>query len=40
MKRVLLTGSNGLLGQKLMDLYLGIDDIELIATAKGDNRYP
>jgi len=40
MKRVLLTGSNGLLGQKLMDLYLGIDDIELIATARGDNRYP
>lgn len=40
MKKILLTGSNGLLGQKLMDLYLTIDDIELIATARGENRYP
>lgn len=40
MKKVLITGSNGLLGQKLLDLYLTIDDIELIATARGENRYP
>ena len=40
MKRVLITGSNGLLGQKLLDLYLTIDDVELIATARGENRYP
>jgi dTDP-4-dehydrorhamnose reductase len=40
MKKVLITGSNGLLGQKLLELYLSIDDIELIATARGENRYP
>lgn len=40
MKKVLITGSNGLLGQKLLDLYLTIEDIELIATARGENRYP
>jgi dTDP-4-dehydrorhamnose reductase len=40
MKRVLITGSNGLLGQKLLDLYLTIEDVELIATARGENRYP
>ncbi len=40
MKKVLITGSNGLLGQKLLDLYLTIDEVELIATARGENRYP
>jgi len=40
MKRVLITGSNGLLGQKLLDLYLTVEDVELIATARGENRYP
>jgi dTDP-4-dehydrorhamnose reductase len=40
MKKVLITGSNGLLGQKLLDLYLTLDNVELIATARGDNRYP
>lgn len=40
MKKILITGSNGLLGQKLIDLYLSKPDIELIATAKGQNRYP
>ena len=29
-----------MLGQKLLDLYLTIEDIELIATARGENRYP
>jgi dTDP-4-dehydrorhamnose reductase len=38
--KILVTGSNGLLGQKLTDLYKTKADIELIATAKGDNRYP
>ncbi len=40
MKKVLLTGSNGLLGQKLINLYLRDKTIALIATARGENRYP
>ncbi|TNE79285.1 MAG: SDR family oxidoreductase [Bacteroidetes bacterium] len=40
MKRVLVTGSNGLLGQKLTSLYTQVKDIELIATGKGPDRYP
>ena len=40
MKKVLITGSNGLLGQKLLDLYLKENNVELIATARGANRYP
>ncbi|MDB4107124.1 NAD(P)-dependent oxidoreductase [Bacteroidia bacterium] len=40
MKKVLITGSNGLLGQKLLDLYLTNDKIKIIATARGANRYP
>jgi dTDP-4-dehydrorhamnose reductase len=39
-KRILLTGSNGLLGQKLVDLLIQQSDIELTATARGDNRLP
>lgn len=38
--KILLTGSNGLLGQKIIDSVLQNPDIQLIATAKGDNRYP
>ncbi len=38
--KILVTGSNGLLGQKLTDLYLTKKNIELIATGKGENRYP
>ncbi len=40
MKTVLITGSNGLLGQKLIDIYRIEQDIKLIATARGINRYP
>lgn len=40
MKKILITGSNGLLGQKLIDLYLKNNDVKLIATAQGINRYP
>ncbi|MBR9860596.1 SDR family oxidoreductase [bacterium] len=40
MKKVLITGSNGLLGQKLIDLYLEQDNVELVATSRGANRYP
>ena len=38
MKRFLITGSNGLLGQKLVYTCLGRNDIDLIATSKGENR--
>lgn len=38
--KILVTGSNGLLGQKLTDLYKTKADIELIATARGGDRYP
>lgn len=38
MTKVLITGANGLLGQKLVKLYEGRDDIEVVATGKGENR--
>ncbi|OEK06634.1 SDR family oxidoreductase [Roseivirga misakiensis] len=38
--RVLITGANGLLGQKLVKLILDKGTDELIATARGDNRLP
>lgn len=37
-KRILVTGANGLLGQKLVSLLTQQSDIELIATARGANR--
>jgi dTDP-4-dehydrorhamnose reductase len=40
MKRVLVTGSNGLLGQKIIDLALAQSDISLVATSSGSNRHP
>jgi dTDP-4-dehydrorhamnose reductase len=39
MKKILVTGSNGLLGQKLTERILAQNDFELIATSKGENRY-
>ena len=39
-KRILITGSNGLLGQKLVELLFQKPGIRLIATARGDNRLP
>jgi dTDP-4-dehydrorhamnose reductase len=39
-RKVLVTGSNGLLGQKLTDLYLRVPDVQLIATGLGENRHP
>jgi dTDP-4-dehydrorhamnose reductase len=35
---ILITGSNGLLGQKLVHLLSQFPEIKLIATAKGPNR--
>jgi len=40
MKKILVTGSNGLVGQKLTDLILSKADFGLIATSKGENRHP
>ena len=36
--KILLTGSNGLLGQKLVALLHEMPEVELVATARGDNR--
>lgn len=36
--RILITGSNGLLGQKLVSLLVQQTDIQLIATSRGANR--
>lgn len=38
-KTVLVTGSNGLLGQKLTDLYLQHPEKKLVATGNGPNRH-
>jgi len=40
MKTILVTGSNGLLGQKLVELLLQQPAIKVIATARGENRLP
>jgi dTDP-4-dehydrorhamnose reductase len=37
--KILVTGSNGLLGQKLTDYYKTRPDIRLIATGRGEDRY-
>ena len=39
-KKILVTGSNGLLGQKLTDLAGADDGIALVATSRGANRHP
>jgi len=38
MKKILITGSNGLLGQKIVHALLKRNDIEIIATSLGENR--
>ncbi|RYG05170.1 MAG: SDR family oxidoreductase [Chitinophagaceae bacterium] len=40
MKTILVTGSNGLLGQKITEKILKEGGVNLIATAKGGNRFP
>jgi len=40
MNTVLVTGSNGLLGQKITEKVLAEERVKLIATSKGINRYP
>ncbi len=39
MKKIIVTGSNGLLGQKVTDLSIQDSEIELIATSVGSNRH-
>jgi len=39
-KKILITGANGLLGQKLVELLSQQPDVELIATARGNCRLP
>nr|WP_295930786.1 SDR family oxidoreductase [uncultured Dyadobacter sp.] len=39
-KKILITGSNGLLGQKLVELLISKPHIDTIATARGENRLP
>jgi dTDP-4-dehydrorhamnose reductase len=39
-KKILITGSNGLLGQKLVKLLIDKKDFQIVATAKGGNRLP
>src|SRR2546428_7426971 len=39
MKTVLITGSNGLLGQKLLDKLKNSTKYKVIATSKGNDRY-
>jgi dTDP-4-dehydrorhamnose reductase len=39
-KRILITGSNGLLGQKLVEMLVEKPSVETIATARGENRLP
>lgn len=38
--RILLTGSNGLLGQKITDFLLQRADVTLLCTSRGENRNP
>ena len=38
MKKILITGANGLLGQKLAELLLPRTDVELLATSRGENK--
>ncbi|MBO0933061.1 SDR family oxidoreductase [Fibrella aquatilis] len=38
--KILITGANGLLGQKLVGLLAQQTDVDLIATARGENRLP
>lgn len=40
MKKILITGSNGLLGQKLVELLTQTATHHIVATARGENRLP
>lgn len=40
MKTILVTGSNGLLGQKITEKILNVGGVNLVASSKGENRFP
>jgi dTDP-4-dehydrorhamnose reductase len=40
MQKILITGTNGLLGQKLVELLIQTGDYQIVATARGTNRLP
>ncbi len=40
MQKILITGTNGLLGQKLVELLINKGEYQVIATARGANRLP
>ncbi|MXV17175.1 dTDP-4-dehydrorhamnose reductase [Hufsiella ginkgonis] len=40
MLKILVTGSNGLLGQKITERFLAKRDFVLVATSRGGNRFP
>ncbi|NBA88754.1 sugar nucleotide-binding protein [Emticicia sp. CRIBPO] len=40
MKKILITGSNGLLGQKLVEMLANRPEFEIIASSRGFNRLP
>ena len=40
MKKILVTGSNGLLGQKLIEKLSKAENVKVVATARGENRLP
>ncbi|NEU07348.1 SDR family oxidoreductase [Flavihumibacter sp. R14] len=40
MMKILVTGSNGLLGQKLTEIILSNPELQLVATGKGPDRFP
>ena len=40
MQKILITGSNGLLGQKLVEKLKNNSEFEVIATARGENKLP
>lgn len=39
-QKILITGSNGLLGQSLLDVFLQDKNYEVIALSRGENRHP
>ncbi|MEO0468633.1 MAG: NAD(P)-dependent oxidoreductase [Bacteroidota bacterium] len=39
-KRIILTGSNGLLGQKIVPLLASLPNVSLLATSRGPDRHP
>lgn len=40
MQKILITGANGLLGQKLVELYRDQPEVDVVATGRGRNRNP